>query len=66
MEVRLRQISEYLYHVEAYSDKWGWIDLTDRGSPVPYVDARRMQLEAQGRPTRIKTTKIEAKKCINL
>ena len=47
MEVKLRQVSEYLYHVEAYSKKWGWIDLTDRGHPVPLVDARRIQREAE-------------------
>ena len=50
MEVKLRQVSEYLYHVEAYSKKWGWIDLTDRGHPVPLVDARRIQREAQAIP----------------
>lgn len=53
MEIRLRKASRYLYHVEAFSPKWGWIDLTDRGHPVPYVDARRIQLEAQDRPTRL-------------
>ena len=47
MKVKLRQVSEYLYHVEAYSEKWGWIDLTERGHPVPLVDARRIQREAQ-------------------
>ena len=57
MEVRLRRVSQYLYHVESYSEKWGWIDLTDPGHPVPYVEARRMQLEAQGRPTRLKEAK---------
>ena len=52
MEVRLRRVSQYLYHVESYSDRWGWIDLTEPGCPVPYVEARRMQLDAQGRSTR--------------
>lgn len=61
MEVRLRQVSRFLFHVEAYSEKWGWIDLTEPGHPVPLPDARRIQLEAQGRKTRLK----EAKKCIN-
>lgn len=43
--LRLRQVSTYLWHVEAWSEKWGWIDLTDRGHPVPLADARRIASE---------------------
>ena len=44
-EVTLRQVSTYLWHVQAWSEKWGWIDLTDCGHPVPLGEARRIASE---------------------
>ena len=44
-KVSIRQVSTYLWHVQAWSERWGWIDLTEPGHPVPLADARRIASE---------------------